>query len=41
MTRRMDFGLLEDCFAAFSPDIIEHDRTDDWSDMEAARAYGA
>ena len=41
MTRRMDFGPLEDCFAGFSPDIIEYDSTDDWSDMEAARAYGA
>jgi glycerophosphoryl diester phosphodiesterase len=41
MTRRMDFGPLEDCFAGFSPDIIEYDSTDDWSDMEAARAFGA
>lgn len=41
MTRRMDFDRLEDCFAGLSPDIIEYDSTDDWSDMEAARAYGA
>jgi len=41
MTRRMDFDRLEDCFAGLSPDIIEYDSTDDWSDMEAARGYGA
>ncbi|MFW5881365.1 MAG: glycerophosphodiester phosphodiesterase [Roseicyclus sp.] len=41
MTRRMDFGPLEDCFEGLAPDIIEYDSTDDWSDMEAARAFGA
>jgi len=41
MTRRMDFDRLEDCFADLSADIIEYDSTDDWSDMDAARAYGA
>jgi glycerophosphoryl diester phosphodiesterase len=41
MTRRMDFGPLEACFDGWSPDIIEYDSTDDWSDMEAARAFGA
>lgn len=41
MTRRMDFERLEDCFAGLSPDIIEYDSTDDWSDIEAAREYGA
>lgn len=41
MTRRMDFGPLEACFEGLSPDIIEYDSTDDWSDMEAARAFGA
>lgn len=40
MTRRMDFDRLEDCFADLSPDIIEYDSTDDWSDMAAARGYG-
>ena len=41
MTRRMDFDRLEDCFAGLAPAIIEYDTTDDWSDMDAARAYGA
>jgi glycerophosphoryl diester phosphodiesterase len=41
MTRRMDFDRLEECFATLSFDIIEYDSTDDWSDMDAARAYGA
>lgn len=41
MTRRMDFQRLEHCFAGLSPDIIEYDSTDDWSDMDAARAFGA
>lgn len=41
MTRRMDFDRLEECFAGLSPDIIEYDNTDDWSDMEAARGSGA
>ena len=41
MTRRMDFERLEDCFADLSPDIIEYDSTDDWSDLEAARGHGA
>jgi glycerophosphoryl diester phosphodiesterase len=41
MTRRMDFDRLEECFADLSFDIIEYDSTDDWSDMEAARGYGA
>ncbi|MEO1238390.1 MAG: glycerophosphodiester phosphodiesterase family protein [Pseudomonadota bacterium] len=41
MTRRMDFERLADCFVGLSPDIIEYDVTDDWSDMEAARGYGA
>jgi glycerophosphoryl diester phosphodiesterase len=41
MTRRMDFDRLEDCFANLSPDIIEYDSTDDWSDMVEARGYGA
>jgi glycerophosphoryl diester phosphodiesterase len=41
MTRRMDFHRLDDCFADLAPDIIEYDSTDDWSDMAAARAYGA
>lgn len=41
MTRRMDFARLEDCFRDLAPSIIEYDTSDDWSDMEAARTYGA
>lgn len=41
MTRRMDFDRLDACFAAFEPAIIEYDSTDDWSDMKAARHFGA
>ncbi|NCO20695.1 MAG: hypothetical protein GW905_01485 [Rhodobacterales bacterium] len=41
MTRRKDFDRLDACFAAFEPAIIEYDSTDDWSDMDTARHYGA
>lgn len=41
MTRRMDFERLEACFEGLAPAIIEYDTTDDWSDMAAARGYGA
>ena len=41
MTRRMDHDRLEDCFADLAPSIIEYDSTDDWGDMDAARAFGA
>jgi glycerophosphoryl diester phosphodiesterase len=41
MARRMDFDRLEDCFRGLRPAIIEYDCTDDWSDIDAARDFGA
>lgn len=41
MTRRQDFARLDACFDDIPAFIIEYDSTEDWSDMHAARKYGA
>ena len=41
MTRRQDFARLDACFEDLPAFIIEYDSTEDWSEGDAAREFGA